>query len=156
VAFRIGAFLMNVPRFTVSKFTAVAVQVLPRSVLDLTATDTLIRCFTGGFSDAAYGKIAPYQRCLFCGGAAFHVHRFSTGAVLDFAITDVMLKGFAGRFSDGSYGCLVPFWSFEVSGKVLQFTLSYFMTGAVPGLTASCPGSHPKGLLAQMFPWRIQ
>jgi hypothetical protein len=100
--------------------------------------------------------LCPTERCLFCGGAAFHAQRFPTGAVLDFAITDVMLKGFAGRFSDGTYGFLVPFWGREISGKVLQFTLCYFMTVAVQGLTANCPGSHHEGFLAQMLPWRIQ
>ena len=54
-------------RFTLSFFTAAAVTISLRVVLDLTMTDALLTCFTDGFSDASYDNLAPYSTVPICG-----------------------------------------------------------------------------------------
>jgi len=112
---------------------------LPPSVLDLTATDSDLRGFEGGFTDGTYGYVVPYNNGAYFGKVArFLLSDFSSVSVLDLTATDSDLKGFIGGFTDGTYGYLVPNNNGAAPfGKVARFSLSDFSSVSVLDLTAT-------------------
>merc|ERR1712060_32614 len=115
-----GVHQGKVARFLLSDFSTV-------SVLDLTATDSDLNGFAGGFTDGIYGYVLPYQNS---GGkfgkvARFSLSDFSTVSVLDLTATDSDLKGFWGGFTDGTYGYVVPYLNEApfAQGKVARFSV---------------------------------
>jgi len=108
-----GAYSGKVARFLLSDFSSV-------SVLDLTAMDSDLKGFVGGFTDGTYGYMVPhYNGANFGKVARFSLSDFSSVSVLDLTATDSDLKGFHGGFTDGTYGYMVPY-SF---GKVARFSV---------------------------------
>jgi len=128
----------KVARFSLSDFSTV-------QVLDLTATDSDLKGFQGGFTDGTYGYLVPevfYCSTCINGGygaklsgkvARFSLSDFSTVQVLDLAATDSQLVGFRGGFTDGTYGYMVP----NNYRKVARFALSDFSTVQVLDLTGT-------------------
>jgi len=126
-----GAYSGKVARFLLSDFSSV-------SVLDLTAMDSDLKGFVGGFTDGTYGYMVPhYNGANFGKVARFSLSDFSSVSVLDLTATDSDLKGFHGGFTDGTYGYLVPNTNGAPFGKVARFLLSDFSTVSVLDLTAS-------------------
>jgi len=96
------------------------------SVLDLTATDSDLKGFEGGFTDGTYGYMVPhYNGNQFGKVARFLLSDFSTVSVLDLTATDPDLKGFFGGLTDGTYGYMVPYhaWNKAKFGKVARFSV---------------------------------
>jgi len=132
----------KVARFSLSDFSSV-------SVLDLTATDSDLKGFQGGFTDGTYGYMVPHYNGegdaeAFGKVARFSLSDFSSVSVLDLTATDPELNGFVGGFTDGTYGYLVPLYSYVVPtyngvnyGKVARFSLSDFSSVSVLDLTAT-------------------
>jgi len=99
--------------------------VLPPSVLDLTARDSDLMGFRGGFTDGTYGYMVPcYNGAYFGKVARFSLSDFSSVSVLDLTATDPDLKGFTGGFTDGTYGYVVPNTNGGTNfGKVARFSV---------------------------------
>jgi hypothetical protein len=114
----------KVARVDLQNFTTVGV-----TVLDLTAVDSDLKGFIGGFSDGRYAYFVPYSNGSYIGKAArVDLQNFAAGGVaeVDLAALDGNLKGFAGGFSDGRYGYFVPY----AYGKVARIPL--FFGGGAP------------------------
>jgi len=121
----------------VAELRSMVWPILPASVLDLTATDSDLKGFRGGFTDGTYGYMVPWNNGAYSGKVArFSLSDFSSVLVLDLTATDSDLKGFWGGFTDGTYGYMVPHYNGDKSDKVARFSLSDFSSVLVLDLTA--------------------
>jgi len=128
-------------------------------VLDLTATDSDLGGFMGGFTDGTYGYLVPYGNGARGKVARFSLSDFSTVSLLDLTATDSDLKGFNGGFTDGTYGYLVPYSNGASFNKVARFSLSDFSSVSVLDLTATDSdlrgfvGGFTDGTYGYLVPW---
>jgi hypothetical protein len=101
--------------------------------LDLSAVDSSLRCFLGGFTDGRYGYLVPFEGTKI---VRFDLQNFATGGVtwLDLATINSNLRNFNGGFTDGRYGYLVPYYGGAGNtpqGKLVRFDLDNFTTAGV-------------------------
>ena len=116
-------------------------------VLDLTATDTDLRGFSGGFASGGYGYFVPWKPSDYSGKVArVDLANFSQVQVLDLTTTDPDLKGFIGGFASGDYAYFVPYlhrdrWPLlgSHSGRVARVDHATFSEVQVLDLTATDP-----------------
>jgi hypothetical protein len=93
------------------------------ATLDLTAVDSGLKGFYGGFTDGHYGYFVPSGNGK-VGRVDLHNFTISGIATIDLALTDAGLKGFIGGFTDGRYAYFVPQGTYSDSGKVARILLS--------------------------------
>jgi hypothetical protein len=104
------------------------------SLLNLTAIDSGLFGFSGGFTDGRYGYLVPMY---FSGGKAVRIDLsdFSANGVtiLDWTTIDNSLVGFSSGFTDGRYGYYVPSWnsSSVPHGRVVRIDLNNFSLSGV-------------------------
>ncbi|MBI1802012.1 MAG: hypothetical protein HYR71_10340, partial [Chloroflexi bacterium] len=124
-----GAF-GKVARVVTQFFTTTAV-----TTLDLTAVDSSLKGFLGGFSDGRYAYFVPNNNGAFFGKVArVDTQNFTTGGVtvLDLSLVDTELTGFWGGFTDGRYAYFVPNENQNgPSGKLARVDLNNFTTSGV-------------------------
>ena len=112
-----SALFGRVARFRLDDFSTV-------QVLNLEATDPLLKGFMGGFTDGTWGYVVPYTNASnapFGRVARFRLDDFSTVQVLNLGATDPLLKGFIGGFTDGTWGYVVPYSNGAPFGRVARF-----------------------------------
>ena len=118
-------------------------------VLDLTAVDSELKGFSGGFESGGYGYFVPFRNTRHsdenwgCSGKVARVDlaKFSQVQVLDLTDTDPDLKGFNGGFASGDYGYFVPYRNGLhpnfYFGKVARVDLATFSQVQVLDLTTT-------------------
>ena len=99
-------------------------------VLDLNATDPVLKGFQGGFASGGYAYFVP---SIISGKVArVDLANFSQVQALDLTATDSGLGGFCGGFASGNYSYFVPFKDYtgpslvdeSYSGKVVRIGLT--------------------------------
>jgi len=113
----------NFVRVDLTNFTTAGV-----TVLDLTAVDSDLKGFNGGFTDGRYAYLVPYYNGTYYGKLTrVDLNNFSVSgvSVINVALQDSDLKGFVGGFTDGKFGYLVPSQNvIGIHGKVVRIPVS--------------------------------
>ena len=113
----------NFVRVDLTNFTTAGV-----TVLDLTAVDSDLKGFNGGFTDGRYAYLVPYYNGTYYGKLTrVDLNNFSVSgvSVINVALQDSDLKGFVGGFTDGKFGYLVPNQNvIGIHGKVVRIPVS--------------------------------
>jgi len=128
-----GSISGKVARVDLQNFDTMGV-----TVLDLTAVDSGLKGFHGGFTDGRYGYFVPFDNGSGASGkvARVDLQDFTSSGVItvSLGLVDSGLKGFIGGFTDGRYGYFVPNNNGSLSGKVARVDLQNFATGSVTPL----------------------
>ena len=131
IPFYNGGFSGKVARVDLQNFNAGGV-----SSLDLTAYDSGLKGFIGGFTDGRYGYLVPYNNDAegFSGKIGrFDLQNFTASGVsmLDLKQIDSTLNGYTWGFTDGRYGYFLPNYNGNYHGKLVRIDLQDFTVSGV-------------------------
>ncbi|MBX7244833.1 MAG: hypothetical protein K1X53_05005 [Candidatus Sumerlaeaceae bacterium] len=111
------------------------------TLVNVSAGDSALKGFVGGFSDGRYGYLVPNNNGAYSGKIArIDLNNFSTTGVtsLDLTQVDSECKGYVGGFGEGQYGYFVPNYNGSIHvGKIARVDLNNFTTGGVTILDAT-------------------